>query len=77
MLIERADVLIVCLLKLGLRLRNGKVVGNAGMEALLRFVERFACEIDVRTRRLNELGRGLNIQNGGPDISVNLLGLVG
>jgi hypothetical protein len=76
-LIERADVLVVGLLELRLGLRDGKVVRNAGVEALLGFGEFFASEVDVGSGGIDQLGSGLDVQNGVADISVDLLDLVG
>ncbi len=61
-LVERADVLVVGLLGLSLRLRDGQVVGDAGAKALLGFGERFAGEIDVRVGGVDELCGGLDVE---------------
>ena len=52
-LVERADVLIIGLLRLCLGLGDGKVVGNAGTEALLRLSQSFVRQIDVRAGGLD------------------------
>ena len=77
MLVERADVLVVGLLELRLGLRDGKVIGDAGVEALLGLGELFLGEIDVGLSRVNELGCGLDIEDGVADVCVDLLDLVG
>ena len=76
-LVERADVLVVGLFGLGLGLRDGQVVRDAGVEALLRFAQFFVGEVQVRLRRIDELGRGLDVENGVADVGVDLLNLVG
>src|SRR3984885_4181074 len=50
-LIERADVLIVGLFRLRLRLGDGQVVRDALVEALLRFAECLIGEIYIRVGR--------------------------
>jgi hypothetical protein len=62
-LVERTDVLVVGLLGLRLGLRDGEVVGDAGVEALLRFVEGLVGEIDIGLCGLDELGGGLDVED--------------
>ena len=76
-LVERADVLVVGLLKGGLRLRDGEIVRDAGTEALLRLAEGFGGEIDVGAGGIDEPGRGLDIEDVGADVGVDLLRGVG
>ena len=76
-LVERADVLVVRLLGLRLRLRDGQVVGDAGVEALLGLAESFVGEIDVGAGRFDQLGGGLDVEDAVADILLDLLDLVG
>ena len=76
-LVERADVLVVGLLGLRLRLRDGKIVGDAGVEALLRLAEGLVGEFDVRVGRVDELGSGLDVEQAVADVLIDLLDLVG
>ena len=63
-LVERADVLVVGLFGLRLRLGDGQVVGDAGVEALLRFAECFVGEVDIGVGGVDQLGRGLDVEDG-------------
>ena len=76
-LVERADVLIVGLLGLRLGLRDGQIVGDAGVEALLGLAEGFVGELDIRAGGLDELGGGLDIEEAVADVLIDLLDLVG
>ncbi len=76
-LVERADVLVVGLLGLRLGLRDGQVVGDAGVEALLRFAERLVGEVDVGVGGVDELGGGLDVEEAVADVLIDLLDLVG
>ena len=77
MLVERADVLVVGLLGLGLGLGDGQVVGDAGVEALLSFAERLVGEVDVGVGGFDEFGGGLDVEDAVADVLVDLLDLVG
>ncbi len=54
-LIERADVLIVGLFRLRLRLGDGQVVRDAGVKALLRFAEGLIGKVYIRVSRFDQL----------------------
>ena len=76
-LVERADVLVVGLLGLRLGLRDGKIIGDAGVEALLGFAEGLVGELHVGAGGFNELGGGLDVEDVVADVGVDLLELVG
>ena len=77
MLVERADVLVVCLFGLRLGLRDGQVVGDTGAKALLGLAECFVGEFDVGVGCFNEPGSGLDVEDAVADVSVDLLDLIG
>ena len=60
-----------------LRLADGQVVADAGVEALLRLAERLVGQIDVGLCGLDELRGGLNVEDGVANLRVHLLHLVG
>src|SRR5258707_1191771 len=76
-LIERADVLVVGLFDLRLRLRDGQVVGHTGAIALLGVAEGLVGEFHIRAGRVDKFCRGLNVEQAVAHILIDLLDLVG
>ncbi len=77
MLIERADVLVVGLLDLGLRLGDGQVVCHTGAKALLRVAESLVGELHVRVGGVDEFCRGLDVEQAVAHVLIDLLDLIG
>ena len=67
---------VVGLFELGLSLRNGKIVRNTSVKALLRLRQSFHCQIDIGARGLHQLGRSLDIQDRRANIGIDLLNFV-
>src|ERR1700735_4271886 len=61
-LIERADVLVVGLFRLALRLGDGKIVRDASVEALLRLAKGLVREIYIRVSRFDQFCCGLDVE---------------
>src|ERR1700722_20827184 len=76
-LVECADVLIVCLLSLRLRLRDRQIVRDARAESLLRITESFIGEFHIRMGCLYKFGCGLDIEQAVAHVLVDLLHLIG